>query len=109
MSSYDPTIWDNNDVQRLLLATVMSENKEQAKIVLGDLLTVSEVNELSKRLHIAYLLRKGKSYDQVRDITNASTTTIASISKRMRIGSGGYEFILKRIEEVFQDHFSQSQ
>lgn len=105
---YSPAIWDDQEKQRLLLAIAMIGNKEQAKAILGDILTQSEIAEISKRLAIAYYLEQGKSYEEIRTITGASTTTIASVSKAVKQGSGGYRLLLANIEQNLNDHFTAS-
>lgn len=103
---YNPTIWDEPAKQRLLLAVVMTQNKEQAKAILGDILTTSEIEEVSRRLSIAHYLDEGKSYDEIRQLTGASTTTIASVSKTIKQGSGGYGLLLANIERKYNDYIT---
>lgn len=103
---YSPAIWDDPEKQRLLLAIAMIENKEQAKAILGDILMESEIAEISKRIGIAHHLQQGKSYEDIRSLTGASTTTIASVSKAIKQGSGGYALLLANIAQNDTDHFT---
>lgn len=103
---YDPTMWDDPEKQRLLLAITHTQSKEQAKAVLSDLLTLSEIDEISRRLTIAALLDKGESYHAIREITGASTTTIASVSKSFQEGSGGYRLALDTLVPQLDEHYT---
>lgn len=105
MPIFDETIWDNDKMKQLLLSCVMIETKAQAKIILGDLLTDKEIEELGNRLHGAKMLIEGKSYDEVQKETGMSTTTIAKISKSIKEGPGGYQMIVRKLSEEYAEHF----
>lgn len=58
--------------------------------LLEDLFTIREIRETSQRLAVARLLSEGKSYAAIEDLTGASATTIARVSKCLSYGTGGY-------------------
>jgi len=63
---------------------------------LKDFLTNSEYDAFSKRLAIAYWLKKGRSYNNIKDNLKVSSATIASVQSMMR--NKGFKLILKKIE-----------
>lgn len=64
-----------------------------------DLLTVKELNELSKRLYGAKLLADGSIYADITEKTGLSTATISRINRSLKYGSDGYRMILARLDE----------
>ena len=74
--------------------------------LLEDLFTIREIRETSQRLAVARLLSDGKSYAAIEDLTGASATTIARVSKCLSYGTGGYAkalAILKQAEDLVRD------
>ena len=70
--------------------------------LLEDRFTIREIRETSQRLAVARLLSDGKSYAAIEDLTGASATTIARVSKCLSYGTGGYAkalAILKQAED----------
>lgn len=104
MLQIDESIWDTDQMQQLLLAIVMVENKAQAKAVLRDLLTEKEIQEFANRLEVARLLKNNTSYDDIQAQVPVSTTTIARISKWLNQGAGGYQLVLRALETTYADH-----
>ena len=67
---------------------------------LEDLCTIRELQDLSQRLEVAQMLREGKNYQVISQRTGASTATICRVSKCLNYGDGGYETVLRRLEEA---------
>jgi len=63
---------------------------------LQDFFTDSEYEVFSKRLAIAYWLKKKRSYDNIRENLKASSATVATVGKMMK--KPGFKLILKKIE-----------
>ena len=68
--------------------------------LLEDLFTIRELRETSQRLAVARLLSEGKSYAAIEDMTGASATTIARVSKCLSYGTGGYAKALAILKET---------
>ncbi len=62
----------------------------------GDFLTESEYEAFAKRLAIAYWLRKGRSYSNIKQNLKVSSATIATVQSMMK--TGGFQLALKKIE-----------
>lgn len=69
---------------------------DEANTFLEDFLTESELESLSKRLAIAYWLRKGRSYSNIKTNLKVSSATVASIQSKSR--SEGFQLALRNLE-----------
>ena len=63
-----------------------------------DLCTLSEIEEMSKRLNAAEMLREGVTYNEIAALTGLSTATITRVNRALRFGSDGYHMVLERIQ-----------
>ena len=68
----------------------------EAGVFLNDFLTESEFEAFAKRLAVAYWLKKGRSYANIKDNLKVSSATVASVQSMMQ--KPGFKLILKRIE-----------
>ena len=81
-----------------LFEAIMSlESAEEFYKFFDDLCTISEVEEMSKRLHAAKMLKNGDIYSTISEITGLSTTTITRVNKCLKYGSDGYKIALERL------------
>lgn len=58
--------------------------------------TKSELETFSKRLAIAYWLKKGRSYSNIKENLKVSSATIASVQNMMK--KRGFDELLKKVE-----------
>ena len=70
-------------------------NPEEIAILLEDLCTVKEIEQMDQRIRSATLLMAGKTYTQISEETGISTVTLSRVSRALQYGSGGYSKILK--------------
>jgi uncharacterized protein YerC len=68
----------------------------ETKVFLSDFFNQSENDAFSKRLAIAYWLKKGRSYNNIKDNLKVSSATIASVQAMM--DKPGFKLALKKIE-----------
>ena len=85
------------EVEQLLDALAALDDKNTLFALLEDLFTVREIRESSQRLEVARLLDKGYSYAKIEQVTGASATTIARVSKCLSYGAGGYRAALDEL------------
>lgn len=86
-------------MQQLIKALLCLENYEQSAKLLTDICTAGELKSLAQRLEVAGLLRAGYTYNQVEEMTGASTATISRVKRFLQYGAGGYDLVLQRLEE----------
>ena len=61
-----------------------------------DVCTINELEAISQRLEVAELLVAGKSYQEVSQITGASTATISRVNKCLNYGAGGFKLVIEK-------------
>ena len=83
------------EVNDLLRVFASLEDEDTIFALLEDLFTIREIKETSQRLAVARMLAAGKSYAAIEEITGASATTIARVSKCLGYGAGGYAAALE--------------
>ena len=83
-------------VQILVQLVVDLKNLEEAGTFLKDFLTPVELQVLTKRLAIAYWLRKNRGYENIKENLKVSTATIATVKSMME--KEGLKLALKKIE-----------
>jgi len=81
------------------LAISQVENVNEAATFLKDLLSVQEAEMLAKRLKIAELLIKGRTYTEISFQSKVSPCTIARVHQWLRLSGDGYRLIIERINK----------
>lgn len=79
------------EVEDLLTVMSVMDDKDELFSLFEDIFTIREIKETSQRLSVARLLASGKPYTAIAEITGASATTIARVSKALNYGTGGYK------------------
>lgn len=75
------------------------DNLEEAKKVIKDLLTKSELRMLKRRWHIANLLWEGFDVRTVAVKAKTSTTTVSKIKQILEEGNGGLKIALDKAQK----------
>jgi len=82
--------------QSLYSAFLTLENAAEVRQFLLDICTPSEVEAIVDRWWTASLLKEGRSYREISEITGVSVTTIGRVARYMNMGEGGYRLALRR-------------
>lgn len=82
---------DQSALYRMLASL---ESEEEVRMLLEDLCTFKEIEQMAQRLECAELLMQGKTYAQIAELTDISTATLSRISRCIQYGSGGYSRLL---------------
>lgn len=64
-----------------------------------DICTITEIEDMSKRMCAAKMLSDGVTYAEIADRTGLSTATISRVNRCLKYGSDGYVEVLRRLEE----------
>ena len=75
---------------RLISALLDLKNEADCRAFLEDICTIKELQDISQRLEVAFMLDEGKNYQEISKATGASTATISRVKKCLVYGSGGY-------------------
>lgn len=68
---------------------------EDCRKFFEDICTIKELEDMNQRLEVAQLLVAGKSYQEVCQLTGASTATISRVNKCLNYGAGGYSLVVE--------------
>jgi TrpR-related protein YerC/YecD len=71
-------------------------SREEVKMFFKDILTLSEVVMVSRRLQIAQMLLEGEGYEEIKRKLKTSFDTIGQVDKWLSSGFGGYRRIIER-------------
>jgi len=76
------------------------QNTDECISFLRDLCTESELQEMSRRLQAAKMLRNGRIYADIAEDTGLSTATISRVNRCLKYGmGGGYLTVLERLDK----------
>lgn len=74
-----------------LLASI--ETPQDLEILMNDLCTDKEIEQMAQRVIAAKLLMEGKTYNQVIEKTDISSATLSRVSRCVQYGQGYKKFI----------------
>ena len=86
-----------NETDALVEVLLALETPEEARLLLGDLCTPRELEDLTQRIEVARMLDSGVSYARIQEATGASATTVARVARCLKYGPGGYRAVLDKL------------
>lgn len=95
--SYDSKL-KSKEADELFQAILLLKNEEECYRFFEDICTIKELQAISQRLQVAKLLSEHKTYNEIEEVTKASTATISRVNRCLVYGADGYRIILKRLE-----------
>ena len=90
-------IFDSDNARMLVAALLSLEDEEQCRHFLEDLMTSKEIVSISQRLAVAKMLCENNNYNQVSQLTGASSATIGRVNRCIQYGNGGYRAVLENL------------
>ena len=54
---------------------------------------------MADRWRAVRMLKLGKTYREISELTGMSVTTVGRVARFMELGSGGYEIVYKRVND----------
>ena len=69
------------------------DSADDFRLLLDDLCTYKEVEQMAGRIAAAKLFMEGKTYNQVIDATNISSATLSRVSRCVQRGNGYRKFL----------------
>jgi len=87
----------NELTENFFNAILQLRSVDECKRFFEDICTIKELQDMSQRLEVAFLLNEGKSYQEVLAKTGVSTATISRVNSALRDG-GGYARALDILE-----------
>jgi TrpR-related protein YerC/YecD len=84
-------------VQEMLFQALADlKTPKETKLFMEDFFTNAEAEVFTKRLAIAYWLKKGRTYANIKKNLKVSSATIANVQEMMQ--RPGFELLLKKVE-----------
>ena len=83
----------------LFNAILQHETVEECYAFFEDLCTVQELISSSQRLYVAKLLHEKHVYNDIVEITGASTATISRVNRSLQFGNDGYTTVFERMNK----------
>lgn len=84
------------DKQLLLGSLKKAIKARELSDFLDDLLTEEEILDLAQRLKIAKLIVEGKTYNEIAEKVNTSTSTVSKIGQVLKFGKGGLAKVFQK-------------
>ncbi|WP_298624668.1 YerC/YecD family TrpR-related protein [uncultured Legionella sp.] len=94
------TTTKNTALPELMDAIGLLKNKDEAMQFFTDLCTPAELESMADRWQVVPLLRQGIPYRTIHEQTGVSVTTITRVARCLSFGTGGYQLIADRMEEL---------
>ena len=88
----------------LFAAILELQDLDECYSFFEDLCTVAELQEMSKRLLAAKLLKNNHVYTDIAEQTGLSTATISRVNRCRKYGNDGYLSVLERLERRNKFH-----
>ena len=83
----------------LIQGILMLQTQEECLNFFEDLCTVSELQEMARRLQAAKMLKNNYIYSEIADQTGLSTATISRVNRCLRYSDDGYLKVLDELEK----------
>lgn len=105
VNTSESKVWEmayklKNEMIDLLFRAILSlQDEDECYRFFEDLCTVSELQEMSKRLYAAKLLRENRIYNDIVEETGLSTATISRVNRCIKYGNDGYATVLERVSK----------
>ena len=91
--------YSNEDLLEYLCQGILTlQTPEECKHFLEDLCTASELQEMSRRLLAAKMLKGNRIYSDIATETGLSTATISRVNRCLKFDNDGYLTVLSRME-----------
>lgn len=98
MNNYESKL-QSEEIDFLCYAILTLKDKSECYRFFEDICTINEIQSLSQRLVVAKMLKDKKTYQDISNLTGASTATISRVNRCLNYGSDGYNRVLERLNE----------
>ena len=85
--------------EEMYKAILTLETVDECMKFFDDLCTVTELQAMEQRYHVASLLNRGCIYNEILELTGASSATISRVNRSLQYGQDGYSIVFKRLSE----------
>lgn len=89
----------DQEVNRFFQSVLQLDNVDECYAFFDDLMTLKEMKVFLTRFIVAEMLLDGKTYQEIREKTQASTAIISRVKRSIEEGNDSYKILLQRIKE----------
>ena len=93
-----------DEVRELFDALLSLKDVEECYLFLEDLCTTNEILTLAQRYQVAKLLEQKYTYQEIADMSGASTATISRVNRSLNYGNDGYTMVFSRMKSYNQSN-----
>ena len=87
----------DKNLDDLFEAVLCLENLEECYDFFEDVCTINEILSFSQRFEVAKMLREGRTYLEIAQLTGASTATISRVNRSLNYGNESYDKIFEKL------------
>ena len=80
-------------------AILSLKTEEECMKFFDDLCTVTELQAMEQRFHVAWLLNLGLTYNDILAGTGASSATISRVKRSLQYGADGYSIVFENLAD----------
>jgi TrpR-related protein YerC/YecD len=80
-------------------AVSLLNDREEVKMFFKDLLTLSEITMISRRIQIAKMLLKSETHENIRKKMHVGFSNITQVEKWLNNGFGGYKLAIRKLDK----------
>ncbi len=91
---------NNSEFEYLCRGILTLQSMDECRDFLENLCTASELEEMSRRLQAAKMLKNNFIYSEIAAQTGLSTATISRVNRCLKYGPDGYRNVLERLEKA---------
>jgi TrpR-related protein YerC/YecD len=91
--------YSDTNLKYLIRGIMMLHTQDECLHFFEDLCTVSELQEMARRLQAAKMLKNNYIYSEIAEQTGLSTATISRVNRCLKYGNEGYLTVLERLEK----------
>jgi TrpR-related protein YerC/YecD len=88
----------NEREEALYRAVLTLGTVDECRRFFRDLGTPAELQAFADRWRVVELLREGKPYREIYELTGVSVTTVGRVARFLADGNGGYQIALQRLD-----------
>lgn len=89
----------NKHTDELFESILSLKDLEECYRFFEDICTIKEIKSIAQRLQVAKLLKIEKTYNEIEEVTGASTATISRINRVLNYGAGGYDIAFEAMKQ----------
>ncbi len=90
----------DENLEYLIRGILTLQTPEECLHFFEDLCSASELQEMSRRLQAARMLRNNHIYSEIAEQTGLSTATISRVNRCIKFGNDGYSTVLDRVAQA---------